>query len=1189
MKRYGRPPRNRLRCTAKWKHPTRKQRTVTALQKHFLSSLLLTTRLSNWQPYTTQELGTCLLDHLSRYGHAYNFAHSFDTIQALDDTSIDFDLGLHPVSPDHSFLATIDRLSDGAQCLDDNITRLVGYYESTSKEPPLIFDSGASTIITPLRSDFIQFRPTSSRINGLTGGAEITGEGTVRWTVYDDKGTCQHLDTYAKKLVPSAEVRLFSPIPYFRTPANRTKGGAFCLNEAGAQFIFPGVCPAVISMPLTHNVLPQAVLRRRDNNLFTTDTALLSTVLDPTNTHLTASQKELLLWHQRLGHNGMQRIQEQFRPRSDHSPRLPTLHSTVSSCVIPRCDACLLSKASRRSNHAKTAINNPDAAQALTRKSLVPGDTVSVDQYESRLRGRLSTSFGKEPEHDKYGGGTIFIDHYTHYVFAHHQPTLGGGDTLQAKARFEYLARSHGITIHAYHGDNGIFKSHHWMEHCRARRQTNTFSGSGTHHQNGVAERAIRTIVESARTMLLHAMVHWPEATSVDLWPLAFDYAVMLHNYLPTKGSPFTANELFTGTLDSPGFLQNAKVWGCPCYVLDPTLQEGHKLPKWVPRARRGQFLGYSPTHASSVGLVKNLRTGSITPQYHIVCDELFTTIHGTADSTVPSTCENLLTLSHLDALDDDTIGPPLHKDWLTEAETIALRNRSTPKGILRGVSTVPLPACASPPLGVCFTEREHDSIDSRERESRDSITHNDYQAPPAPFSVSTHTTPASTPSRSVHSTTSSIPSSPATPIVVHDDLPVARRLPHRAARDREYRGSSSTYQRICLGNVPTSTYHTFIQQQNDAFLASMPARTRRTHQLSIYTCYHEDNLNLDGNYLDDLHPAAFTAKANSQDSPTYNEAMTGPHRLSFIQAMKEEITQLIGMDCWDEILRPEGKNVLKGTWVFKCKRFPDGSFRKFKARFCVRGDMQIEGVDFFETYSPVVAWSTVRLLLTLSVHLGWESKQVDYTLAFVHAILEDEVYCEMPAQFTKTGYVLRLKRSLYGLRQSPLNFYKRLSSALQARGLKQSENNDPCLFIGRNVICVCFVDDCLFFSTKTTYIDVILTELQDKSRDDALVLNIEDDVAGFLGILLEKQSNGSIELKQTGLIDRIIRIMGLDEAHCRKTLAESSPLGADKEGEVCEEDWNYASIVGMLMYLSANSRPDIAFAVHQAARFTLS
>ena len=91
--------------------------------------------------------------------------------------------------------------------------------------------------------------------------------------------------------------------------------------------------------------------------------------------------------------------------------------------------------------------------------------------------------------------------------------------------------------------------------------------------------------------------------------------------------------------------------------------------------------------------------------------------------------------------------------------------------------------------------------------------------------------------------------------------------------------------------------------------------------------------------------------------------------------------------------------------------RYPDGRVKKLKARFCAQGDKQIEGADFFETYAPVVSWNTVRMLLALEVHLGLASCQVDYTSAFVHADLSDEVYVEMPQRFWKDGRFYDLRK----------------------------------------------------------------------------------------------------------------------------------------------------------------------------------
>ena len=113
---------------------------------------------------------------------------------------------------------------------------------------------------------------------------------------------------------------------------------------------------------------------------------------------------------------------------------------------------------------------------------------------------------------------------------------------------------------------------------------------------------------------------------------------------------------------------------------------------------------------------------------------------------------------------------------------------------------------------------------------------------------------------------------------------------------------------------------------------------------------------------------------------------------------------------------------MINSTWALKIKRFPDGLIKKFKARFCVHGNQQVNDIDFFETYAPVVHWMTVWLMLILDVLLCLKSKQGDITAAFVHADVEEgeNIFVEMPRGFRKQGKVLKLKKTLYGLRQSP-------------------------------------------------------------------------------------------------------------------------------------------------------------------------
>ena len=229
------------------------------------------------------------------------------------------------------------------------------------------------------------------------------------------------------------------------------------------------------------------------------------------------------------------------------------------------------------------------------------------------------------------------------------------------------------------------------------------------------------------------------------------------------------------------------------------------------------------------------------------------------------------------------------------------------------------------------------------------------------------------------------------------------------------------------------------------------------------------------------VHPLAFAVKVNNEDTPTYFQAMNGPQCLGFLEAMNIKMQQLEEKNPWDTIpieQVPEGANILDSTWAFKRKRFLDGRVRKLKARLCVQGDQQIEGVDFFDTYAPIVAWSTVRLLLILSVMMGLVTKQVDYTLAFIQSDLNEDIYIRMATGFKRPGHVYKLKKSLYGLQQSPLNFFQHLKEGLKARGFVQSQY-DPCLFISNSVICLCYVDDCLFFAKDGRNIDDMIESLR--------------------------------------------------------------------------------------------------------------
>jgi hypothetical protein len=154
-------------------------------------------------------------------------------------------------------------------------------------------------------------------------------------------------------------------------------------------------------------------------------------------------------------------------------------------------------------------------------------------------------------------------------------------------------------------------------------------------------------------------------------------------------------------------------------------------------------------------------------------------------------------------------------------------------------------------------------------------------------------------------------------------------------------------------------------------------------------------------------------------------------------------------------------------------------------------------------------------------------------------------VYVEIPRGFVEPGKVLRLRKSLYGFKQAPRNFFLHLESSLENISFVQSEF-DACLFISDKVICIVYVDDTLFFSPDQEHI----TKQISKLIGNGFEVEIEDDIAGFLRIHIERKVDGTIHLTQLGLIDRIIKALNLQAGqHPNSTPAEQGCLGADLDG----------------------------------------
>ena len=1029
----------------------------------------------------------------------------------------------------------------------------VGIYMFDEDSDIIVFDTGASVSISNDSKDFVTWdsSPTVPTLQGITSTATVQGSGVVRWVVRDDNGKEHTIETKAY-FVPNAKVRLLSPQRFLRTRDR----GAMILTPGSTTFFFDKHSPLTFHSLNNNTVgLPLASLHRRRNNTWLDVAQLGADVLEPANINLTLAQKELLSWHYRLGHYHLAWIQQLARPRPnapDVDPLIPLRHKASMSNPTTdiKCHACRLGKAVRRPDGTHIDRIRTERDGGLSKEVLRFGAKIATDQFVSSVKGRRFETKGKEKDDMKFSGGTIFVDISSGYIEVFPQVSLRASETIYNKRKFERTLNNFGHTVNSYLGDNGVYKSNEFQDELKQRGQTMEFCGVGAHHQNGVAERAIRTVSESARTMMLHASIHWPGTVTLDLWPMAVEYAAYLYNIMPNINTQTAPIELLTGSRMNGSDIRNARVWGCPAYVLDPKIQDGNKLPRWVPKARRGQFVGRSRVHASTVGLIRNFKTGNITTQFHVTYDDFFTTAASTnTNISLEETWPHLFQFMSEDLRGEDEQRddlPELSSDWLTELEQEGRRNRHPDRPARLGIRM---------------------SNDDAEREEVPRIgeveANDDGEQGNAP-DLGGGANNESSDEEETRETEG------------------VRRNPVRILRGINRRYHNDEF--VTLSMDEKGAY--ILETVNLCHIATLDFDSVDEANTQLLMIRHKMNREIDEN--NELHywdPLFLATKASADDNPNLQQVMSSPEWKGWEEAMMKELNSLEEMKVYEVVPRStvKGQSILDTTWAFKRKRYPDGSIRKLKARLCARGDQQVENVDFFETYAPVVQWGTVRVLLVLSVTLGLISKQVDYTNAFVHADMDTLVYVEMPPLFGKEGYVWKLNKSLYGLRQSPLNFFNHLKEGLESRNWEASEH-DPCLFYKNGLTCLVYVDDCLFFGTTGDDI-VAEIELLREPKPTSFSLAEESDVAGFLGILMNKTEEG-IELKQTGLIDRILTLLGLENSAPKSTPAERTPLGKDDDGQQRQEGWNYRSAIGMMMYLATNSRPDIAFAVNQCCRF---
>jgi hypothetical protein len=536
------------------------------------------------------------------------------------------------------------------------------YTESFDSEALVLIglDSHCSRLLFPAKSDFIsEIKPIAPfDVHGVGGTIKAIGQGTVRLRFRDSSGLLHDKLLVNAYYAPNVPVHLLS-IPQLARDTNKRSnlctGGTQSIltwddfkvslkhsTPSGDPFLWAYIGhPASTTLFNTHRSLYDCPTTDDHAFVTVTEEAMDNCVdhhdvtkhIDANIDHLrsllhqplqSTTQQDYAHWHHKLGHLPHTKLQDLVK-----QGKLP---QRFRSCNPPICLACLFAKQTKRQWRYKGGKSHSLQDFATHH----PGSLTFADQMISSTPGLIPQSTGHLTK-CCYRAATVFVNSFSDYTHVSLQKDLSMDATLDAKLDYERQLSAFGVHVKGYHADNGRFAKDAWKDSCHILNQTFQYCGVGSHHQNGVVERRIRDLSNSARASLLHAIHYWPEGISKNLWPFALKYACNIRNRVRTSDGK-TSEKLISGCPSSftTDFSQYHP-FGCPAYVLDAQLQGGSKIPRWKSLSRIGINLGHTPHHTKNVALILNLSTGHVFPQYHVVYDDCFTTVNSIKVDAIPS------------------------------------------------------------------------------------------------------------------------------------------------------------------------------------------------------------------------------------------------------------------------------------------------------------------------------------------------------------------------------------------------------------------------------------------------------------------------------------------------------------------------------------------------------------------------
>jgi hypothetical protein len=803
--------------------------------------------------------------------------------------------------------------------------------------------------------------------------------------------------------------------------------------------------------------------------------------------------EEAMLWHERTGHlhaaglctwaaNGMVENGPSIQPLTAQS-----LH----------CEPCALAKATR----------TPFPTKA-TRRATRPLELVHMDVW-----GPIGT-----PSMDGYRYFLLIVDDYSRHLWVRlmkgkHEAFHHFKDYVVWAQRQLHSAGHKLATVRSDNG--GEFLSGKFARYLSSVGIHHELTTPYTPQQNGVVERANRTVVDSARTMLLAARLPKP------YWAAAVRTAVYLRNRLPTSALPGrTPHEAFFGGKPAADHFRR---FGCLAYVRSTAVARD-KLDE---RAVRCLFIGYSTT-SKAWRFYDPVARKTITSRDVSWREQVngLSACAGAGGATpmstqVPSAPSRWL---GSDSADTGSASDPID---LTAPEVVR--------------SADPFSHDVQPPV-------QHSDIEPAHHPDADDAQP-DRPNEPAASSDRSHAQR-------------------------NDNRPVSSEPPRRSARQHPSSRALDMEQAEHLEYLRDSQpLSTLIAAELAGRGSSMPPSA------ALLVSDDRDN------------DVALLAKTVLDDDPrNYSEASRRLDSDSWHSAMQTEHDSLMKNHTWGEpIALPPGANLIGCGWVYKTKRGKDGSITKHKARLVARGNRQRYGIDYEETYAPVARYASIRCILAIVAHLDLELHQMDVKSAYLNGELQETIYMRQPEGFVQSGkesLVLKLRKSLYGLKQAGRTWNAKMDATLKSHGFAALDA-DRCIYIRQQqstfILLSLYVDDLLIACNR-------LAELKQFKKQLTREFDMEDlgEASFVLGIeIVRDRAHRTLTIRQGAYTRALVQRHGMEDCNAvAHPMLEGAKLqqfdGQATESAIRE----YQSIIGGIMWAAVCTRPDIAFAAARLSQY---